>query len=276
VKSRRRAVLGLGLLASAALAVAACGTQQAGRGGGGVSPPSASPTPANSRAAVLDSTEPLGQMTYKYTYKYTESSASVTGSGVVDPAAKKITESVQSAVKTLQGSATFKLDAIAIGADKWIKLDYGTAENQTLGVPPTKYMRIDRSKLNHPDLPFGAGGGDPGDAASLFKGLVDAQRVDNQHYGIKLDLTQTNAASVPKSVLTTLGDKAKAVPGTVALDDQGRLSEVNVDLSSVDPTSSIKVTYSDYGSAVTVNPPLSSETIDAPKGVYDLLNLLDN
>ncbi len=264
MKPRCLAILGLGLLASAALAVAGCAPQPTAKDGGGTSSPSAPPTPANPKDAVLGSTKALRQTTYKYTV----STNGITGSGVADAAAKKTTVSLQSA----RGGTTFKVDGVVIGADMWIKIDWGSGANQALGIP-TKYMHTDPSKYkDRSNIPFGAGGGDLGDAASLFKGLVDAQRVDNRHYTITLDLTHADTPAVDKETLTKLGDKAKAVPGTVTLDDQGRLSEVNVDLSAVNPAASVKVTYSDYGSAVTVNPPPASDTVEAPQSVYDMFN----
>ena len=269
MKSRHLAILGLGLLASAALAVAGCDRQPTGADEGATSSPSPSPTSVNPTDAVLGSTKALRQTTYKYTIKKTISNAqSISGSGVADGAAKKTTVSLRSVL----GGTTFTVDGVAIGADMWIKMDWGSGANQALGIP-TKYMHTDPSKFkNSSDIPFGADGSDLGDAASLFKGLVDAQRVDNRHYTIVLDLTHVNAASLDKEELTTLGDKAKAVPGTVTLDDQGRLSEVNVDLSAVKPAASVKVTYSDYGRPVTVDPPSASETVEMPQSVYDGFN----
>jgi hypothetical protein len=101
---------------------------------------------------------------------------------------------------------------------------------------------------------------------------VDAKRVDDRHYTVTLDLTQTNSSSVSQKVLTELGDKAKAIPATVTLDDQGRLSEFAIDLSAADATASVKVTYSDFGTPVTVNPPAKSDTVEAPQTLYDLFN----
>ena len=131
---------------------------------------------------------------------------------------------------------------------------------------------IDQSKLRDKSaFGFSAGENDPAESDKLVKGVVDAKRVDDRHYTITLDLTKTNSSSVNDKV-SKLGDKAKAVPGTVTLDDQGRLSEITVDLSAIDPAASVKVTYSDYGTPVTVNPPPKSQTIEAPAAVYGMFN----
>ena len=73
-------------------------------------------------------------------------------------------------------------------------------------------------------------------------------------------------------LLLGLGDKAKAVPATITLDDKGRLAALTIDLSAVDPTATIKVTYSDFGAPVTIDPPAKSDVVEAPKNVYDMFN----
>jgi hypothetical protein len=256
-------MVSLGVLASAALAVSGCGTTS--NTAGGASSSSAPPAAANPKDAVLASTRALSQTTYTYTL----SSDGLVGRGSADPAAKKTSMTL----KGDQSGVNLKMDFVLIGTDVWVKLDLGPTVNTAMGIPATRYMHIDRSKLkDKAGLGFSTEGTDPADGANLLKGLVDAQRVDAQHYTIKLDLTRTSSSSINEKVMSKLGDKAKAVPGTVTLDDQGRLSAVNIDLSAVDPTASIKVVYSDYGAPVTINAPAKSETVEAPKNVYDIFN----
>jgi hypothetical protein len=258
-------MVGLGVLASAALAVSGCGTKANDAGGGGGSAPAASSAPANPNDAVLASTKGLSQTTYTYTL----SSDGLVGKGSADPAARKTSMTL----KGTQAGVNLKMDFVLIGTDMWAKLDFGGAANTAMGIPATKYMHIDQSKLkDKAGLGFSTEGTDPAASANLLKGLVDAQRVDARHYTIKLDLTKTSSSSVNEKVLSKLGDKAKAVPGTVTLDDQGRLSEIDIDLSAVDPTASIKVVYADYGAPVTINAPAKADTIEAPKNVYDIFN----
>ena len=102
--------------------------------------------------------------------------------------------------------------------------------------------------------------------------MTDAKRVDATHYTVTLDLTKTTDSSIDQATLTKLGDKAKSVPASVVLDDQGRLSAVTVDLNSVDPDASISTTYSDYGSPVSITTPAASDTVEAPAAVYSIFN----
>jgi hypothetical protein len=261
VKSRRLAVVGLAVLASAALAVSGCGTKVDNAGGGAVS--AASPTPKDPKEAVLASTKTLTQQPYKFTI----SSDGLTGTGVADPAAKKTSMSA----KGSQDGVNISIEFVLIGSDLWLKMDLGK-DNKALGIP-SQYMHIDQSKLkDKAAFGFKAGENDPAESDKLVKGVVDAKRVDDRHYTITLDLTKTSSSSVNEKVLSKLGDKAKAVPGTVTLDDQGRLSEITVDLSAVDPAATVKVTYSDYGTPVTINAPPKSQTIEAPASVYGMFN----
>jgi hypothetical protein len=258
VKSRRLAVV----LAAVVLTVAGCGTTSNNTSGGGAT--AASPTPKDPKEAVLASTKALTQQPHKITI----SSDGFTGTGVADPAAKKTS---MSAKGSQDGVNISSIDFVLIEPDLWLKIDLGK-ESRTLGIP-SQYMHIDQTKMKDKSaFGFSAGDNDPAESDKLVKGVVDAKRVDDRHYTITLDLTKTNSSSINEKVLTQLGDKAKAVPGTVTLDDQGRLSEITVDLSAVDPAATVKVTYSDYGTPVTVNPPPKSQTIEAPAAVYGMFN----
>jgi hypothetical protein len=261
-------MLGLGLLASATLVLSGCdkATTNGGTGtGGGGSSASPSPSPLAPKDAVLASTKMLTQTTYKYTI----SSDGMSGSGAADPAAKK----TQMSVKGTQDGVNLSMDIVLVGTDLWLKMDLGGL-NATVGIP-NKYMHLQQSKLKDQanlGLFNTKDDTDPAESAKLLKGVVDAQKVDATHYKVTFDLTQTTSSAVDAAVLTKLGDKAKSVPGTVTLDSQGRLSEVTVDLSAVDPQATVKVTYSDYGAPVNVNPPPAADTVEAPQAVYDMFN----
>jgi len=260
VKIRRAGLAGLALLACASLAIAGCGTNSTGTGARAAD---ASPTLAAPRDAVLASDQVLTQTTYKYTL----SSDGLSGTGAADPAAKKTSMSVSGD----QGSAHIKMDIILIGTNLWLKMDLGAA-NKAAGIP-TRFMHIDQAKLKDKSkLGFSTDDSDPAESLKLLKGLVEVQRVDATHYTATVDLTQVTASSVDASMLDKLGDKAKAVPATITLDDKGRLAALTIDLSAVDPTATIKVTYSDFGAPVTIDPPAKSDVVEAPKNVYDMFN----
>jgi hypothetical protein len=265
VNIRRVAGPGLALLAAGALALAGCGTTQTTSGGTGTGAASSpSPTLPAPKDAVLASVKTLSETTYKYTL----SSDGLDGTGAADPVAKKASMSI----KGDKEGQHVSLDVILIDTNIWIKMDLGAAANKTIGIP-NKFMHIDQHKLkDKASLGFSTDDSDPAESVKLLKGLVEVQRVDPQHYTATLDLTQVTASSVDKEKLDKLGDKAKSVPATITLDDQGRLIGVTVDLSAVDPSATIKVTYSDFGAPVTINPPAKSNVVEAPKNVYDMFN----
>ncbi len=264
MKIRRVATYGPALLASATLALAGCGTAS---NTGTPAGPGASASPSRAalppKDAVLASTTVLTQTTYRYTL----SSDGLTGTGLADPTAKKTSLSAKGG----QGDESVTMDFVLIGDDLWLKMDFG-GKNSTLGVPK-QFMHLDRAKLKGKGAPgFITDSGDPGESQKLFAGLVDAQRVDDRHYKLTLDLTRATASTVDKELLDKLGDKAKAVPGTATLDDQGRLVETTVDLSAVDPKAAIKITYTDFGAPVTINKPAKSDTVEAPNSVYEIFS----
>jgi hypothetical protein len=263
VNSRRLAVAGLAVLASATFALTGCtATGSTGGGGASASAPAPSPTPAPPKQVLQASVKPLTQTTYKYTL----SSSGLTGEGSADPVGKKISLSMGGT----QSGINVKMDFVLIGSDLYAKLDFG-GKNSMLSIP-TKWMHLDQTKLKNTNLGFDPSAGDPTETSALFDGLVDAQRVDATHYTATFDLTKASGSAVDADTLKKLGDKGKSVPGTVTLDEQGRITSLTVDLSSVDPNLSIKNTFSDYGSPVSVSAPPAADTVEAPDAVYKIFS----
>jgi hypothetical protein len=264
VNSRRLAVGGLAVLASATFALAGCSaTSSTGGGGASASAPAPSPTPAAPKQVLQASVKPLTQTTYKYTV----SSSGLTGQGSADPVGKKISLSMGGT----QSGINVKMDFLLIGSDLYAKLDFG-GKNSMLSIP-TKWMHLDQSKLSKDaSLGFDPAAGDPTETSALFEGLVDAQRVDATHYTATFDLTKASGSAVSADTLKKLGDKAKSVPGTVTLDEQGRITSLTIDLSSVDPNLSIKNTFSDYGAPVSLSAPAAADTVEAPDAVYKIFS----
>jgi hypothetical protein len=266
VNTSRASRWGLALLTSASLTLAGCGDTARTVGGtaaGGSASASASPSVPSPKDAVMASTTVLTQTTYRYTL----SSDGLSGTGQADPVASKTSISMQGD----EGGTHVRMDIVLIGTQMWLKMDLGAA-NEAAGIP-RKFMHIEQSKLkNAGAMGFSTHGGDPGESQKLLRGLVDAQRVDANHYRLTLDLTQANASSVDQKLLAQLGDKAKAVPASATVDDQGRLTGLTVDLSSVDPSATIKIGYTDFGAPVTINPPPRSTVVEAPKNVYAMFN----
>ncbi len=264
MNSRRLAVGGLAVLASATLALAGCNVSSSGTGGGASASASApSPTPASPKEVLQASVKQLTLTTYKYT----TTSAGLNGQGAADPVGKKVSLSLSGVQSGLQ----LKLDFLLIGTDLYAKMDIG-GKNATVGIP-TKWMHLDQAKVSKDaSLGFDPSAGDPTETAGIFAGLVDAQRVDATHYTATFDLTKATGSSVSADTVKKLGDKAKSVPGTVTLDEQGRLTSLTIDLSPVDPNLSIKNTFSDYGSPVSLSAPAPADTVEAPDAVYKIFS----
>jgi len=264
VKTRRVAPVGLTVLAAAGLAIAGCTTTGTTSSTSSANP-SASATsaaPAAAKDALLASIEPLT----KTSYKYTLSSGGLTGQGAADPVGKQATLALTG---TQQGNAA-TINTVAVGTDLWLKLDFGT-NNNNLKISADKWFHVDAVRLGaNPNLPV-----DPNGAAAvagMLGGVVDVQRSDAKHFSGTLDLTKaTGSFAFGQPDLDRLGAKAKAVPFTATVDDQGRLTELKIDLTTIDPSlAALQTSYSDYGSTVSVAKPDPASVVEAPDSVYQL------
>jgi len=260
LKIRRLAIAGVAVFAAAGL-MAGCASKN---GTGASASPSAKPSPTVAgKAALLASTKSLATSSYNFTIK----SARVDGTGAADPTNKM---AKATATGTMNGMS-LKVDFIQVGNDLYAKLDLGPLGNQ-LGVQTDKYYHADATKLGDTTiLPFGDTG-QPVDAAGLLSGVNDVQSTDGKHFTGTIDATKMTGDFAPNSdALKNAGDKAKSIPFTATLDDQGRLTELNVNGSSIDPALGIEITVSDYGSATGISKPDSSQVIEAPDSVLQFL-----
>jgi hypothetical protein len=269
VKTRRLVVAGLAVLASAAIGTAGC-TSSTTSGTTGSSAAAASPSPnaMSPQDTVLAAVKKLSDTSYKYTL----AAGGLNAKGAVDPATKKVSMTVTGTLTGTASGLNLTLDTIAVSPDYWIKIDFG-GQNAALGLPSGKWMHIDQTKVkNTGKLMIDPSKADPTRASGLFNAMTDAKKIDATHYTVTLDLTKTPDSMIDAATLTKMGDKAKSVPATVVLDDQGRLASVTLDLSSVDAQQSISSTYSDYGTAVDISAPAPADTVEAPAAIYQVLN----
>jgi hypothetical protein len=266
LQTRRLALAGLSALVAAGLA-GGCAASNSGAqpSTGGSEGPSATDSAAGSSAAksaLIASIQQLNQTPYRY---HTVSGG-LSGDGAADPVNKTATVSLTG---TSQGNST-KIDMIAVGTDFWLKLNLGNA-NQSMGISTDKWLHIDAARLGAgANLPADPSGG-AATASGLFTGLTNVRQVDSQHFTGSIDLTKvTGVSGVNQDLLSKAGVKATSVPFTATLDSQNRLSDLKVDLSSIDPTLSLEVSYSDYGKPVTVTRPDQASVAEAPDSVYKL------
>jgi hypothetical protein len=260
LKIRRLAIAGVAVFAAAGL-MTGCASKN-GTGASASPTPKPSPTVAP-KVALLASTKSLATSSYNFTIK----SAGLNGSGSADP-----TNKAAKASATGQTSGvSLKVDFIQVGNDLYAKLDLGPLTSQ-LGIQTDKYYHADASKLgDSTNLPFGDTG-QPVDASGLLAGVNDVQTTDGKHFTGTIDATKMTGDFAPDSdALQKAGDKAKSIPFTATLDDQGRLTDLNVNGSSIDPALGIEVTVSDYGSAASISKPDSSQVVEAPDSVLQFL-----
>ena len=265
---RRWTLAGLAVVASLGLTTAGCGTAKSD---GLIS---SSPAAVDAKQALTDSDKALADGNFKFTIADHET----TGSGSVHAPSK----SAQLEAKSKPGTeGQFTIGLIVVDQDRWIKLDLGSELN-SLAKLPKKWMHIDPAKVKNSEtlkemsVDFGnAAEVDPAGAATIFKGLVTAERTGEGAYSGTVDLTKaTDAGMVDKDVVTELAAKAKTIPFTATVDGQGRLTKLTLDIPAAGEVTAHKLeaTYSDYGSATAVKKPPANQMQDAPASAYEILN----
>jgi hypothetical protein len=268
LKTHRLAIVALSALGAASLAVGGCSAsnssaQSSPSGSDTVSTGSSATSTGSSAAqsALIASMQQLNQTPYRYHLV----SGGLTGAGAADPASK-------AAKVTMTGTDnrgnTAKIEMIALNTDFWLRLNLGNA-NQSLGISTDKWLHLDAARLGAgANLPVDPSGG-AATANALFSGLTDVQQVDSQHFTGSVDLTKaTGVSGIDRDMLSRAGVQATSIPFTATLDGQGRLSDLKLDLSSIGPGQELEVSYSDYGSPVTVTKPDPSQVAEAPDSVY--------
>jgi hypothetical protein len=257
-------LIGLAVLAFAGLSVTACATPKTGPAPAATQ---SSPTPPPPKEALLASLKTLSRTSSDLTLRQGAGS----GTAKVDPVAKTATVSMS---QVIQGT-TIKLDLLWIDPDVWLKLDLGAAGNRHLGIKPTKWMKIDRSKVTS-DVAFPIdlkSNSDVLDTPDLLTGLVDVKRGDLTHYSGTIDQSRTaGVLALSEEDTKKLGDNAKSTPFTAVLDGQGRLVNLKIDTTAADPTLTTELTVNSYGSAVTIAKPADSDVVPTPADVYTLVN----
>jgi hypothetical protein len=112
------------------------------------------------------------------------------------------------------------------------------------------------------------------DLTGLLSNVNSVTRTDATHLAGTVNLTAATGVSRPRpDTLATAGAAAAAVPFTITLDDQGRLTDLNI--TGTGPASDLTEEFgiSSYGSPTQVTAPAAADVIDAPAVLYELLNV---
>lgn len=253
--SRRFTKTGLALLAAVSLAATGC-AESAEK-----SPTTGASAPATS--AQLNALEELQAAVDKLnddTVRVTLDGDVQSGGGVMDPRAG----TAEMSLKMGLGGQSLDFQFIRLQDDIYLK-------TAGIGGSSDKWMHIDGSKISSDSRLGSMLQGDPAGAENLLKGIAEVERDGERRFKGTIDMTKSPTADAEST--RALGDKAKAVPFTAAVDEQGRLTELTIDMSVLAASlGQLKATYSDFGAPVTVERPAASETTEAPSELLGIVN----
>jgi hypothetical protein len=267
MRTPRLAGLGLGMLATVALAVAGCSANGDNTPGANASAAENPSTPASSSAAdpaaaaaLASATATLGTQSFKITMT---AGPGVKLTGLIDAPNSKGT-----ATLNITGPNTdIRVKTLLVVQDLYVQVPGVTKANT--------WTHVDVSRL-----PEGANVGlrpgqvDPVNTQKVLTSTTDVQQVDSRSYKGTLDLTKVaGITGIDSSTVTTWGASAKSVPFTAGLDDKGRLSALTIQLPAVNgqPAQPLDVLYTDYGTTVTADRPAPAEVVEAPDSLYTSL-----
>lgn len=266
MRTPRLAGLGLVTTAAVALAVAGCDNNTSAAPGtttpsAGVSSGSASAADPAAASQLAAATAKLDQTSFKITV--------TSGSGFKLTGAIDAPHSNGTADVTATGpNASVNIKTLLVGQDLYVRIPGITKNNS--------WTHLDGSKL-----PANASIGlrpdqiDPVNTANLLSSTTDVHSTGSNSYAGTLDLTKAaGLAGISKVTIDGYGQAASQVPFTAGLDAQGRLQELTIDLPPVNgqKTEPIDALYSDYGAPVNVQRPAASEVTEAPDSIYQALN----
>jgi hypothetical protein len=268
MRTPRLAGLGIATMATAAIALAGCdstspsGSASAPASGAPTASASASLAPADPAAvdALTKATSQLGTTSFKMT---ATSGSGFKLTGAVDPA-----QSAGTAELSASGpNAELNIKTLLSGQDLYLQVPGFTKAGT--------WTHVDVARL-----PEGANVGlrpgqlDPVNTSKLLSSATDVRSTGPNAYAGTLDLTKAvGLAGVSQVTIDESGAQAQRVPFTATTDDQGRLSELTIEIPAVNGQAAqpLKVLYSDYGAPVTVTKPSAAEITEAPDSLYSSL-----
>jgi hypothetical protein len=168
------------------------------------------------------------------------------------------------------------VDTLVIAKESWMKIKFKPANLPGLPKLPKKWAKLDPSKVKNTDEPLEyTDETDPGYAGLLVQNSSGLTETGPGKYAGTTDLTKsTEAEIVDDKTLSALGDQAKSVPFTAAVDGQGHLTSMIVKIPAAGKakTATYSITYSGFGATPTPEEPAAAEQTPAPKAMYELLN----
>ena len=267
MRTPRLAGLGLGMLATVALAVTGCSADDGATPAASGAATETPSTPASSSAAdpaaaaaLASATATLGTQSFKMTMT---AGPGVKLTALIDAPGTKGTGTLNITGK----NTDIQVKTLLVVQDLYVQVPGITKANT--------WTHVDVSRL-----PEGANIGlrpgqiDPVNTQKVLASTTDVQQVDSRSFKGTLDLTKVaGITGVDPSAVTTWGAAAKDVPFTAGLDDQGRLSALTIQLPAVSGQQAqpLDVLYTDYGTKVTADRPATAEVVEAPDDLYKSL-----
>ncbi|SCE67976.1 hypothetical protein [Micromonospora chokoriensis] len=229
------------LAVAVAAGVSACGATgdepDAGR-------PVASAGPTDPVGVLKAAAGKVDQQTYKLTLS-SGGTAGADGTVVLwDPGAKRGLETTSLKVPT----GEVKIERLTTGPDVYVRV---TAPDRRVPVWDGKTWW----HISAPGSPPAKQGLDNTRLAGTLSTASGVRQTAAREYAGTLDLRQSSAV-LGEGIGKVLGDRAAAVPFTAAVDEQGRLVRYRIELASKESqTAQLDLTYSDFGLAVSADPP---------------------
>ncbi|MCZ7376698.1 hypothetical protein [Micromonospora sp. WMMC250] len=206
--------------------------------------PVASAAPTDPVGVLRTAAGKVDQQTYKLTLS---SGGAEGGDGTVvlwDPKAKRGLETTSLKVPT----GEVKIERLTTGPDVYVRV---SAPDRRVPVWDGKTWW----HVGAPGAPPANKGLDNTRLAGTLSTATAARQTATREYAGTLDLRESSAV-LGEGVGNVLGDRAGAVPFTAAVDEQGRLVRYRIELASKESqTAQLDLTYSDFGLAVSADPP---------------------
>src|SRR5690606_13193554 len=133
------------------------------------------------------------------------------------------------------------------------------------------WMHLDLARLGDKGIMgFQPGQSDPANAADMLAGFENVEQVDARTFRGELNLSEVDGSSVADA----LDEPTGVVPMTVALDSEGRLESITMEIPETDdmPAQTVRIRYFDYGTDVSINPPSEDEVAPAPDLIYGMFS----
>jgi len=264
MRNRRLAIASLALIAG--LGLTGCGSNDSSSSGS-----TGSSAAAKQEAAKLDpaadltaATKKLGEQSMKIDM---DMAGAMSMTGVADPKAGTAKMSMDMGAL---GEGT-KIEMRKVGNDLYMKFGGQVGDMLKGGSSSKAWMHVDASKLAEGSN-FNITPDDPAGTKTMLEAITGVERVGDNGFKGTLDLTKSPRFNKGDS-LKALGDKATKVPFTAKKDSEGRLTEITLDMSALQPgTGKIKTKYHDFGTPVSVEAPPASQVQEMPAQLSGILN----